>query len=268
MADESFHLTPLDIRRYDFGSALRGYDKTRVDQFRDQVAHEVERLVRQCQDLENKAKGFHEQLRAFRERDKALNEALVSAQQLRSEIREQADREGQLILREAHAEAERIVAEARAGLSRVEADLEAMARQRRAYLAQLRGMVERQLAEIQAAETAPLTIAGGGAQGTPAVPQQGPAQGPPRPMAQPPAGQPMAPQAMAHKAAQAVPPRVAQAVPPRAPQPAAPPAAVPPPAVPGGPVPDAGLPTLPSDIDVGPRDATETPPWLHDLVKE
>jgi len=51
MTDESFHLTPLDIRRYDFGSALRGYDKARVDQFRDQVAQEVERLVRQCQDL-------------------------------------------------------------------------------------------------------------------------------------------------------------------------------------------------------------------------
>ena len=41
MSDEAFHLTPIDIRRYDFGSALRGYDKARVDQFRDQVAAEV-----------------------------------------------------------------------------------------------------------------------------------------------------------------------------------------------------------------------------------
>ena len=99
MVDESFHLTPLDARRYDFGSALRGYDKARVDQFRDQVAEELERLARQLQDMEAKAKSFHEQLRAFRDRDKALNEALVSAQQLRGEIREQAEREAQLILR-------------------------------------------------------------------------------------------------------------------------------------------------------------------------
>ena len=82
MIDESFHLTPLDVRRYEFGSALRGYDKTRVDQFRDQVADELERLTKVNQDLESKAKGFHEQLRAFRERDKALNDALISAQQL------------------------------------------------------------------------------------------------------------------------------------------------------------------------------------------
>ncbi|HEY7567952.1 MAG TPA: DivIVA domain-containing protein, partial [Gemmatimonadaceae bacterium] len=109
MTDESFHLTPLDIRRYDFGSALRGYDKTRVDQFREQVANEVERLVRQAHELEAKARGFHEQLRAFRERDKAINDALISAQQLRGEIREQADREAQLVLREAKSEGDRML---------------------------------------------------------------------------------------------------------------------------------------------------------------
>src|SRR6185437_7957813 len=88
MSDESFHLTPLDIRRYDFGArSFRGYDEKKVEDFRNQVAEELERLTRINQDLDSKARGFHEQLRAFRERDKALNEALVSAQQLRSEIR-------------------------------------------------------------------------------------------------------------------------------------------------------------------------------------
>src|SRR5688500_19375963 len=92
MIDEAFHLTPLDVRRYDFGRALRGYNPARVDQFRDQVAEEMERLTRINQDLDAKARSFHEQLRAFRDRDKALNDALVSAQQLRGEVREQAER--------------------------------------------------------------------------------------------------------------------------------------------------------------------------------
>ena len=43
MIDESFHLTPLDVRRYDFGRAFRGYNPARVDQFRDQVAEEMEK---------------------------------------------------------------------------------------------------------------------------------------------------------------------------------------------------------------------------------
>jgi DivIVA domain-containing protein len=151
MTDEAFRLTPLDIRRYDFGSALRGYDKTRVDQFRDQVAEEVERLLRREQDIEAKAKGFHEQLRAYRERDKALNEALITAQQLRSEMREQAEREAQLILREARAEAEKTVEGLRQDARRVQDEIDQLVRTRRTYLAQLRALVEKQLVDIDAA---------------------------------------------------------------------------------------------------------------------
>jgi DivIVA domain-containing protein len=155
MTDEAFYLTPLDVRRFDFGTQMRGYDKMRVDQFRDQVADELERLTRLNQDLESKAKGFHEQLRAFRERDKALNEALVSAQQLRSEIREQADREAHLILREARAEGDRIVDAAREDIRRLAAEVEMLERTRRSYLAQLRALVERQLHDVDAAIATP-----------------------------------------------------------------------------------------------------------------
>jgi DivIVA domain-containing protein len=153
MTDESFYLTPLDVRRYDFGSkSFRGYDERKVQDFRNQVVEELERLTRVNQELEAKARGFHEQLRAFRERDKALTEALVSAQQLRSEIREQAEREAQLILREARAEAERMLDSARAEVRGLEAELAALERSRIAYLGQLRSLVERQLAELTAAE--------------------------------------------------------------------------------------------------------------------
>jgi DivIVA domain-containing protein len=154
MKDEAFHLTPVDIRRRDFGSALRGYDKARVDDFRDQVANEVEYLLKQVHDLEAKAKGFHEQLRAFRERDKALNEALIAAQQLRSEVREQADREAQLVLREARADAERIIDAARSEVRKLEAERESLVRRRQAYLTHMRLGAERYLAEILAAERA------------------------------------------------------------------------------------------------------------------
>src|SRR6266566_592304 len=136
MIDEAFHLTPLDVR---------GYDPARVDQFRDQVAEEMERLTRINQDLDAKARNFHEQLRAFRERDKALNDALVSAQQLRGEIREQSEREAQLILREARGEAERFLEGSRSEIRHLQAHIAELERARRNYLAQLRVMVERQL---------------------------------------------------------------------------------------------------------------------------
>ncbi|WP_396213642.1 DivIVA domain-containing protein [Gemmatimonas sp.] len=159
MTDESyqgFHLTALDARRFDFGNAFRGYDRTRVDQFRDQVAEELERLARANQELDQKARNFHEQLKAFRERDKALNEALVSAQQLRGEIREQAEREAQLIVREAQQEADRQLQSVRDEVARAQQELQALWRTRRSYVAQLRHQLERQLAELNSTEQDPV----------------------------------------------------------------------------------------------------------------
>ncbi len=154
MTDESFHLTPLDVRRFEFAGALRGYDKAKVDQFRDQVADELERVTRANQELDAKAKGLAEQLKQFKDRDKALNDALVSAQQLRAEIREQADRESQLILREARAEGDRLLDQARTDIRRLTTDIDNLERVRRTYLLSLRTMVEKQLAEVQALASA------------------------------------------------------------------------------------------------------------------
>ncbi len=155
MTDDAFHLTALDVRRYDFGNALRGYDRARVDQFRDQVAEEIERLTRANQELDQKARNFLEQLKSFRDRDKALNDALVSAQQLRGEIREQAEREALLIVREARADADKGLHRLRDEVRRAQEELQQLWRTRRGYLAQLRNQVERQLTELVAAEEEP-----------------------------------------------------------------------------------------------------------------
>jgi DivIVA domain-containing protein len=160
--DDAFHLTPLDVRRMEFPVAMRGYERARVDEFREQVAGELERLIRVGQEYESKARGFHEQLRAFRERDRALNEALVSAQQLRTEIRDQAEREGKIILREARGEADRLLDAAKGELRRVSEELTGLERARQSFLAQFRDLVARQVAELDAIANVPVVHPKGG----------------------------------------------------------------------------------------------------------
>jgi DivIVA domain-containing protein len=155
MKDEIFRLTPVDVRRMEFPKSMRGYDAARVDDFREQVAAELERLTRANQDLEANVRSLTEQLRGFRDRDKALNDALVSAQQLRTEVRDQSEREAQLILREARSEADRIVQLAQMEAMRFSDQITLLARMRRGYLKQFRVMLERQLAEIAVEEDVP-----------------------------------------------------------------------------------------------------------------
>src|SRR5438552_18537952 len=113
MNDEAFTLTPLDVRKQEFRKSLRGYDKLGVEDFRMRVADALERAIRERQVLEERVSALTEQLRVFREREKAMNEALVAAQQLRQDTRAAAEREGQVILREAEAEAKRLLDQAK-----------------------------------------------------------------------------------------------------------------------------------------------------------
>ena len=66
MSDDAFHLTPSDVRAQEFQRTFRGYDPAQVDEFRNRVAEELERLVRERAKLDERLTGFQEQLRAFR----------------------------------------------------------------------------------------------------------------------------------------------------------------------------------------------------------
>ncbi|HVM43295.1 MAG TPA: DivIVA domain-containing protein [Gemmatimonadales bacterium] len=174
MNDDVFRLTPLDLRKQEFRKTMRGYDPAEVDDFRVRAADELERVIRERMALEEVLARAEEQLAAFREREKAMNAALVSAQQLRAETREQAEREAQMIVREAEAEGERHLDRARREIERLEAMAQNLARQHHAYLAALRSLVERQKAELDAmadAQPAPFGKVAGAIQPAAEVPE-------------------------------------------------------------------------------------------------
>jgi DivIVA domain-containing protein len=143
-------LTPLDVRKKkgDFRRGLRGYEIEEVDGFLDMVAERMESLVRENARLRERTQELSEAVDAFRGREQAMNDALVSAQQLREEIRSQAQREADLRLREAKAEGDRLVAEAKKEVEQHREYLVRMQGHRDRFLRSYRSFLESQLAEI------------------------------------------------------------------------------------------------------------------------
>src|SRR6185437_3039559 len=138
VSTDAFHLTPHDVRK---------------QEFRVRVADELERILREKSVLEERLAALGEQLGVYRERERAMNEALVAAQQLREETRAAAQREAQVIVREAEAEARRVVDAARAAHGEVERKSADVERQFQAYVAGFRALLERQLAELRALDS-------------------------------------------------------------------------------------------------------------------
>jgi DivIVA domain-containing protein len=145
-----FHLTPLDIRKQEFRRALRGYEPVGVEDFRMRVADELERVIREKSVLEERLGALTEQLSVFRERERAMNEALVAAQQLRTDARAAAEREAQVVRREAEAQAQRLLDEARQAEAVIRARIAEVERQFQAYVGGFKAMLERQLGELRA----------------------------------------------------------------------------------------------------------------------
>ncbi|MGH7540238.1 MAG: DivIVA domain-containing protein [Gemmatimonadota bacterium] len=138
-------LTPLDVRKKkeDFKRAVRGYDAGQVDSFLDLVADRLEQLVREHSSLAQRVEGMREQLSTYQEREKALNEALLAAQELREEARSQAERDAAVRLREAETHAEAILLDADQAIRHSQRRLEDLRARRTQFLRSLRTVLDR-----------------------------------------------------------------------------------------------------------------------------
>jgi DivIVA domain-containing protein len=159
MSEEAFQVTPQDVRTQDFARAVRGYDRAQVDEFKLRMAEEIDRLTRARIQAEERLKSAQDQLRAYRERERALNEALVAAQQLRADTKTQAEQEAKIVVREAQAEGARFVDRAKLDEQLVRERTEEAIRQFNAYVAGFRLLLERQLAEVDGLQAAARTVA-------------------------------------------------------------------------------------------------------------
>ena len=147
-------LTPLEVRQKkgDFRRAMRGYEPALVDDFLDLVAERLEDLVRENRTMHDELVRLREQLTEFKERERALTEALVTAQEMREELRRQAEKDADLVRREAEAEIARERADSIAEIEREQDALRTLRARRAQLLRSFRVFLERELAELSVAE--------------------------------------------------------------------------------------------------------------------
>src|SRR5687768_13992007 len=143
-------LTPLEVRKKkgDFRKSMRGYEAQAVDDFIDLVADRLEQLVRENQSLADRVRSAETQTADYRERERALTEALVTAQEMREEMRRQMEREVELKMREVDADVEAMRASAAQMREREEENIRRLRARQTQFVQSYRSFLERELAEI------------------------------------------------------------------------------------------------------------------------
>src|SRR5438093_12883678 len=92
--------TPLGIRQQQFTVwLLRGFDTHEVDAFLDDVAEDYETVLKENAQLKEQVATFEERSRGLGERERALQDTLVTTHRLGDEMKAAARREADLQMR-------------------------------------------------------------------------------------------------------------------------------------------------------------------------
>jgi cell division initiation protein len=143
-------LTPVEIRHVELRRAwLRGYRRSSVERLLSEIADSFESVWRERADLADRLEELEAEASKHKELETLLRSTLVSAERAAQDMKEQARRESDLIVQEAHAESRRI---ARAGATereRVEDETRRIRAQLRTALEALEDWPAEDAAEAQ-----------------------------------------------------------------------------------------------------------------------
>jgi cell division initiation protein len=147
-------IRPVDIRRKEFKNALRGYDANQVDDFLDEVADEFERTFAENQRMSEEITTLQERLQQFEDLESSIREALVHAQQTARDLRRNAGKEAELIVREAKEQSHRILADSSSRIERVQESYEVLRKAKQDFSNDFRHLLKSYLAVMDNTDVA------------------------------------------------------------------------------------------------------------------
>jgi len=149
-------ITPLDIKKQDFETTFRGFDKTEVVSFLEMVADEMEKLIRENLELKEKIKTATDKLENYTKIEAALQNTLIATQESADQMKASAQEIADLTTREANFRAEKLLDDQYEKLTEIRREFSSLKNQKVAFLVNFRSLLESQfkLLELMEKESA------------------------------------------------------------------------------------------------------------------
>ena len=124
-------VTPLDLRQQRFKTVMRGYDRGEVQAFMLEVADDYENALRENDKLRQDVARLDAVLAEHRGQERNLRNTLLTAQKHSDDIREHAQTEAGLVIREAEGQRDLLLQKAQGRLEEVQRDIDGLRLKRR-----------------------------------------------------------------------------------------------------------------------------------------
>lgn len=142
-------ITPLDIRKQPFRkSMMGGFDKDAVNSFLEMVANEYEQVLRKSDEAAMTIKTLEERLAGYEKIERVLNETLLTAQRATDEAKLNAQKEAELIIKDAQIRADRYEDKSRDKVNALATELVSLRTQRDSFLNRFKSLLRDQLSLV------------------------------------------------------------------------------------------------------------------------
>jgi|GEM_PF-1233893 len=138
-------ITPLDVRKQEFRKAVRGFDCDEVRAFLTTLADEYETVLVDNRQLRERVLDQDEKIGEYKGMEQTLRNTLMTAERAMQETRENANREGDLIVQEAQMKARGIMEECRVRTEELRREIQGLRKEKETYLARFKGLAEAQI---------------------------------------------------------------------------------------------------------------------------
>ncbi|HKB78620.1 MAG TPA: DivIVA domain-containing protein [Thermoanaerobaculia bacterium] len=135
-------LSPLDIQKQTFVRKFKGYDPDEVRVYLQMVAEEIERLVRDVDRFSRENAMLREDLEDHSQREQILKDTLLSAQKVSEEVKANARKEAELIVKDAELLSERLVSQAQSRVADLERTIQDLKVERRSARNKLQASID------------------------------------------------------------------------------------------------------------------------------
>jgi len=141
-AERVMRVAPLDMRQQRFKTVFRGFDKAEVVGFLTEAADDYEHALREIDRLRQDLGRVESLLTEHRDREANLRNTLLTAQRLSDEIKDAAQNEARLVVKEAQGRSDLLLQKAQLRLDEVERDINEMRLRRRGVEGSLEASIQ------------------------------------------------------------------------------------------------------------------------------
>jgi len=135
-------LTPLEIQKQTFSKSIKGYNVDEVRGYLHLVAEEIERLIKDLDRVSRENAILREELSEHSERERILKDTLLSAQKVSEDVKSNARKEAELIVKDAELLSERLVSQAMSRVGDLERTIQDLKIERKAARNRLQAVLD------------------------------------------------------------------------------------------------------------------------------